>query len=104
MIATRSWPLAVLLAAGGLLAGPLSAQDEKAAKSGYETRSAPGEGQKFLGRFVGEWAVVKTFHPRAGKPARAEGSCTQAMIHGGRFLRSDFVFGSGDARTTGMGL
>jgi hypothetical protein len=95
--------LAAFLAAGWLVHAPSSAQDKKGAKSGYE-RSAPGEGQKFLEKFVGDWHVVKSFHSRDGKPVRAEGTCTQTMIHDGRFLRSDFVFGTGDAKTTGMGL
>jgi hypothetical protein len=104
MIATRIWPLALLLAAGWLVHLPSSAQEGKGDKLGYETRSAPGEGQKFLEKFVGEWDVVKSFYPRGGKPIRAEGTCTQTMVHGGRFLRSEFVFGTGDARATGTGL
>jgi hypothetical protein len=70
----------------------------------YEPRSSPGEGQKFLTQFVGNWSVVKTFHPRNGQPVVSRGTCTQTMIHDGRFLRSDFVFNDGAGQTTGMGI
>ena len=50
--------------------------------------------------------MVKTFHARGGgEPAVARGECTQHLIHGGRFLQSDFVFHEptgGD--TTGTGV
>ena len=73
-------------------------------QSEYEPRSRPGEGQKFLQTFVGDWDVAKTFHPRSGEPVRQQGECRQAMIHGGRFLQSDFAFRHGDEKTTGTGL
>jgi hypothetical protein len=93
--------LAAVLAAGGPSAW---AQDKKDPQSAFEPRSKPGEGQKFLARFVGDWDVTKTFYPRSGDPVKVRGECKQAMIHDGRFLRSEFVFGEGDARTTGLGL
>jgi hypothetical protein len=74
------------------------------AQSAYEPRSGPGAGQKFLARLAGEWDVVKTFYPRSGAPARATGTCSQKMIHDGRFLQSDFIFEQGSSRTTGLGL
>jgi hypothetical protein len=77
---------------------------QKDPQSTYEPRSRPGAGQKFLEKFVGDWEVVKTFHPQAGDPVRTTGECKQAMMHEGRFLRSEFVFGQGDAATTGLGL
>jgi hypothetical protein len=70
----------------------------------YEPRSGPGAGQKLLERFVGDWDVVKTFYPATGEPVRAQGRCRQAMIHDGRFLRSEFVFQQGGKETTGLGL
>lgn len=74
-------------------------------QSTVEPKSGPGEGQAFLKQFVGDWNVQKAFYPRGGgEPARATGECKQTMIHDGRFLQSDFVFGTGDAQTTGMGL
>ena len=73
-------------------------------QSAYEPRSKPGEGQRFLQTFVGDWDVAKTFHPRSGEPVRQQGECRQAMIHGGRFLQSDFAFRHGDEKTTGTGL
>ncbi len=70
----------------------------------FEPRSSPGEGQKFLNRFVGEWSVTKTFYPRASPPNRTEGRCRQDMIHEGRFLQSEFVFQQGEKKTTGLGI
>ena len=103
MTAKKMLPLAALLAAGWFMHAPSPAQDKKDGKAAYEAKSGPGEGQKFLEKFVGEWTAVKTFH-RGDKPSSTEGTCTQTMMHGGRFLRSDFVFGTGDGKTTGMGL
>ena len=80
---------------------PKGQQDPQAR---VEPRSGPGAGQKLLERFVGDWAVTKTFYPRSGDPVRADGHCRQAMIHDGRFLRSEFVFDQGGTRTTGLGL
>src|SRR5262245_9819824 len=58
-----------------------------------EPRSGPGAGQAFLARFAGEWDVEKKFFPRGGgEPSVSKGSCKQEMIHGGRFLRSEFTF------------
>jgi hypothetical protein len=73
-------------------------------QSAVEPRSAPGEGQKFLSRFVGRWNVEKTFIPRQGSPVQTSGICTQEMIHGGRFLRSEFTFQGPSGPTTGTGV
>src|SRR4051812_254752 len=103
-------PLAVLLSACDLLTVPSAGQGKgrpaegKDPQSRFEPRSKPGEGQKFLQKFVGDWDVAKAFHPRSGDPVRQKGECRQAMIHDGRFLRSDFTFTRGDATTTGQGL
>jgi hypothetical protein len=78
--------------------------EKKDPQSSFEPRSRPGAGQKFLERFVGDWDVEKTFYPQSGEPARQKGECKQSMMHDGRFLRSEFVFGQGDSRTTGLGL
>ena len=40
--------------------------DKKDAQATYEPHSGPGEGQKFLQRYVGTWDVEKAFHPRGG--------------------------------------
>ena len=80
------------------------------AQSTVEPRSQPGLGQKFLERMAGEWTVTKTFYARTGKAFTVSpGTCTQRMIHGGRFLQSDFVFRpsagrEGEPDTTGTGL
>src|SRR5256885_16951486 len=50
------------------------------AQAAYEPRSAPGEGQKLLAKFVGEWDVVKTFYPRSGPPAVSRGTGSQRMV------------------------
>jgi Protein of unknown function (DUF1579) len=92
--------LALCLLASG--AEPPEKKDDPQNK--FEPRSAPGAGQKFLQKFVGDWDVVKTFYPRNGDPVRVTGQCRQTMIHEGRFLQSDFVFGQGEAKTTGLGL
>jgi hypothetical protein len=73
-------------------------------QSAVEPRSAPGVGQKLLEKFVGEWAVDKSFFRPNGEAVKSTGACTQTMIHGGRFLQSDFKFGSGDNVTTGTGI
>lgn len=85
-------------------AGPGAAQEKKDPQSAVEPRSAPGNGQRFLKKFVGDWEVVKTFHPKSGEPFRVTGACKQTMIHGGRFLQSDFVFRSSAGESTGTGL
>lgn len=93
---------------GLLLASPAGAQEpaksQKDPQSAIEPRSAPGVGQKFLEKFAGDWDVAKTFYPRSGEPVRQRGECKQTMTHGGRFLKSEFVFTSGDAKTTGTGI
>lgn len=91
-----------------LLAGPAASQDKKDDKKdplqAFEPKSKPGAGQKLLEKFVGEWNVVKTFHPRQGEPSKAEGECRQTMINSGRFLQSEFTFKSDTGITTGLGL
>ena len=79
-------------------------QGKKDPQSAYEPRSGPGAGQKFLEKLAGDWNVVKTFYPRSGDPARSKGECRQTMMHGGRFLRSEFVFEQAGSKTTGLGI
>jgi len=104
MTRSRTAALAALVVGTWLASAQTTPQDKKDPQSSFEPRSKPGEGQKFLAKFVGDWDVVKTFHPRAGKPARSKGECRQSMIHEGRFLRSEFVFESAAGKTTGLGL
>ncbi len=97
--------LIVLLGSGCLIGADEPSQTEKKdPQSSYEPRSKPGNGQKFLEKFVGDWDVVKTFYPRSGQPAPTKGQCKQTMIHEGRFLQSEFVFGDGENKTTGLGV
>jgi hypothetical protein len=98
---TRGWFTRAGLAAQPPAAKGATAKDPQ---STFEPRSSPGAGQKFLEKFVGQWDVVKTFYPRSGTPFRVAGECRQTMIHGGRFLQSDFVFGQAGNKTTGLGL
>jgi Protein of unknown function (DUF1579) len=86
------------------VSGGALAQQRGDPQSAYEPRSAAGAGQEFLAKFVGEWLVTKKFFPRSGAPVVTMGECRQTMIHGGRFLQSNFVFGQGQARTSGLGL
>jgi Protein of unknown function (DUF1579) len=87
-----------------LIAGAARAQTPKDAQSSFEPRSKPGSGQKYLEKFAGDWDVSKVFYPRSGDPVRLSGQCRQTMIQGGRFLQSDFVFGQGEKKSTGLGI
>jgi hypothetical protein len=90
-----------------LLALPAAGQppEKKDPQSAVEPRSRPGAGQKFLEQFAGEFTVAKAFHPRGGgEPVKTAGVCKQEMIHGGRFLRSEFTFDGPGGKTTGTGL
>jgi hypothetical protein len=91
--------------AWGLFFQAASAQQTpKDAQASYEPRSTSGIGQKYLEKFVGEWQVQKIFHPQAGNPVRVSGECRQSLIQDGKFLKSEFVFGQGERRTTGLGI
>jgi hypothetical protein len=79
-------------------------EDKKDPQATFEPKSKPGAGQKFMEKFVGDWDVTKTFHPRMGEPVRQKGQCRQTMIHGGRFLQSEFTFEADGGKTTGTGL
>lgn len=94
----------VLLAASAGAQTPPTDTDKKDPQSAVEPRSAPGEGQKFLQKFVGTWDVVKTFHGRDGQVTKTTGSCRQTMIHGGRFLQSEFTFEGANGSSTGTGV
>lgn len=94
----------VLLLGACLVRAAEPPRKPKDPQSTYEPRSRPGAGQKFLEKFVGDWEVAKTFYPQTGDPVRQKGECKQSMMHDGRFLRSEFVFGEGDAKTTGLGI
>ena len=97
-------PMILLLLSIGLLAGAKQPpKDQKDPQSTFEPRSEPGAGQKFLAQFVGNWEVAKTFYPRTGDPVRVKGECRQTLVHGGRFLQSEFVFDQPGGRTTGTG-
>jgi hypothetical protein len=96
--------MASLAAAGGQPPATQPPAGKKDPQSSYEPRSAPGAGQKFLEQFAGDWTVAKTFHPRQGGPVTTAGTCRQEMIHGGRFLRSEFTFDGPTGATTGTGV
>jgi Protein of unknown function (DUF1579) len=104
MIRSVSLAVASVLAVAFLAGAGNPPQDKKDPQSTFEPRSGPGVGQKFLEKFVGDWDVIKTFHPRSGDPARSKGECRQSMVHEGRFLKSEFVFEGKGGKTTGTGL
>jgi Protein of unknown function (DUF1579) len=104
MILARCRALAFALMVAVPVAADEPTKDKKDPQSAIEPRSAPGPGQKFLEKFVGDWDVAKSFHPRSGDSVRQQGECKQSMIHGGRFLKSEFTFTSGDTKTTGTGI
>jgi Protein of unknown function (DUF1579) len=93
--------LALLATAGQ---PPAKKDDKKDPQAAFEPKSKPGAGQKFLEKFVGDWEVAKAFHPRAGEPVKQKGECRQTMLHGGRFLQSEFTFQTDAGKTTGTGL
>jgi Protein of unknown function (DUF1579) len=94
----------VLLTLGLLVGAGEPPPGQKDPQSGFEPRSGPGAGQKFLEKFVGDWDVVKTFYPRQGEPAQSKGECHQTMLHEGRFLQSEFIFDQNGTKTTGLGI
>jgi hypothetical protein len=102
----RRWAFVVGVIAVGVIPARLSAQEAvRDPQASFEPRSRPGAGQKYLESFVGDWDVVKIFHPRSGgEPVRNTGTCRQAMIQEGRFLQSDFVFEQDGRKSTGQGL
>lgn len=79
-------------------------QSKRDPQNAIEPRSGPGVGQEFLKKFAGEWTVEKSFFRANGEVVKSAGTCLQTMIHGGRFLQSDFKFGTGDNITTGTGV
>jgi Protein of unknown function (DUF1579) len=70
----------------------------------FEPRGAPGTGQKYLLKYVGDFDVAKTLSFREDQPVKSTGTCKQTMVQEGRFLQSDFVFEGAGGKTTGMGL
>ena len=108
MTAKPAAPLLALLLLAAAAGGqpPAGGKDKKDPQEKFEPKSGPGEGQKFLAKFAGEWEVVKTFYPRAegAEPVKSAGSCTQEMTHGGRFLKSEFAFDGPTGKTTGTGV
>ncbi len=98
------FPGVAVLATVFLIGAGQPPEKPKDPQSTYEPRSGPGTGQKFLEKFVGDWEVVKKFHPRSGDPVSSKGECKQTMIHEGRFLQSEFTFERDGAKTTGLGI
>jgi hypothetical protein len=94
----------LIVSALTIAVGEAQAQDKKDPQSSFEPKSKPGAGQKYLEKFVGNWEVSKTFHPRMGEPTKQKGECRQSMIHDGRFLQSEFTFEADSGKTTGTGL
>ena len=97
--------LTVLLAAATAGQPPAKPDDKKDPQQPFEPKAAPGEGQKFLAKMAGEFAVAKTFYQRTpgAEPTETSGTCKQEMVHDGRFLRSEFAFDGPAGKTTGTG-
>ena len=75
------------------------------AQASHEPTSAPSDGQRLLARMAGTFTVTKTFHPRdGGAPTVTHGTCDQHLVHGGRFLQSDFTFTTDAGPVTGTGV
>ncbi len=117
MISRRTVMMAILLAGASPIhigrasaaeqpqEGPRREQPPKDPQSTFEPRSAPGAGQKLMEQFIGEWNVVKTISPPGKDPVITSGTCSQTMMHGGKFLRSEFLFHEKDGTdTNGLGI
>ena len=98
-VALLAVALTAAAAAGQPPKGPPDPQEK------FEPKAAPGEGQKYLAKFAGDWAVTKSFFPRTpgAEPVKSSGTCKQTMIQGGRFLQSEFTFDAPAGKTTGTG-
>ena len=101
-----SWFFTAVFTVSILVVQPLNAaeRDSRDAQSVQEPENGPGDGQKFLKKLVGDWNVVKKVYPRSGNAVEVMGHCHQAMIHDGRFLRSDFVFQQNGKSVTGLSI
>ena len=90
----------------GIVAGGQEPQkgQKKDPQERFEPRGAPGAGQKYLLKYVGDFEVVRTLSFREDQPVKSNGTCKQTMVQEGRFLQSDFVFEGAGGKTTGMGL
>lgn len=96
---------AILLALAAAVGSGQTPDKKKDPQQAFEPKSAPGAGQKFLEKFVGDWTVEKKFFPRdGGAPNIGKGTCKQEMIHGGRFLKSEFTFEGTAGKSTGTGV
>ena len=85
------------------IAQPPANKAKTDAQNAIEPRSGPGAGQKFLAKFVGQFDVEKSFFRRDGSESKVTGTCSQEMIHEGRFLKSEFTFDGPTGKTTGTG-
>jgi Protein of unknown function (DUF1579) len=77
---------------------------KKDAQERFEPRGAPGAGQKYLLKYVGDFDVVRNLTFREDQPVKSTGTCKQKMVQDGRFLQSDFTFDGEGGKTSGQGL
>jgi len=94
----------VFMAIPSIAQDPPQKDRKRDPQNAIEPRSGPGVGQKFLEKFVGDWTVEKSFFRPNGEAVKSSGTCKQTMIHGGRFLQSEFTFETDAGKTTGTGL
>ncbi|HYV37569.1 MAG TPA: DUF1579 family protein [Gemmataceae bacterium] len=102
MKAYRSLLCVALVAAGLLAVAESPAQDTKAtpAPQGGKDMTA----KEFMAKLVGDYNVVRVFYGTTpDAPKKMNGTCKQFMSYN-NFLFSEFSFGEGDAKITGLGI
>ena len=100
-IALLAGMMAIGFVAGGQEPGKVQKKDPQ---ERFEPRGAPGAGQKYLLKYVGDFEVVRNLTFREDQPVKSTGTCKQRMVQDGRFLQSDFTFDGEGGKTTGQGL
>ncbi len=71
----------------------------------YMRLAQPGPAHQNLAKLEGKWAQVVKLWPEPGAEAMVfEGTATNVMILGGRFLKSEAVSGAGEMRTESLSI
>lgn len=88
----RSWIGAVICLA--LVSAPMLAQteaDEAAMMEAFEKAAAPGPHHEAMARLAGKWnATMRMWEQPGAKPAVYEGTMTNKMVMGGRYMEQIF--------------
>ena len=91
---SRSWMFAVICLA--LVSGPMLAQgeagaDEAAMMEAMERAGTPGAHHEAMARFAGKWnATMRMWEQPGSEPAVFEGTMTNKMVMGGRYMEQIF--------------